>query len=76
MVNYLVFSENEPRKVLQFSLGLLLFQAIFAILLYVGAVRIQKEVLTEQQQKRMEAENQQLKEYPTILIKMKTNYVI
>ena len=69
VVNYLVFSENEPRKVLQFSLGLLLFQAIFAILLYVGAVRIQKEVLTEQQQKRMEAENQQLKEYSNYLDK-------
>ncbi|WP_258380308.1 GHKL domain-containing protein [Lactobacillus helveticus] len=69
VVNYLVFSENEPSKVLQFSLGLLLFQAIFAILLYVGAVRIQKEVLTEQQQKRMEAENQQLKEYSNYLDK-------
>lgn len=68
-VNYLVFSENEPKKVLQFSLGLLVFQTIFAILLYFSVVRIQKEVQTEQQQKRMKAENKQLKEYANYLDK-------
>lgn len=69
IINYLVFSENEPKKVLQFSLGLLVFQAIFAVLLYSGAVKIQKEIQTEQQQKRMEAEIAQLKEYSNYLDK-------
>lgn len=69
VINYLVFSENEPKKVLQFSLGLLVFQAIFAVLLYSGVVKIQKEIQTEQQQKRMEAEFAQLKEYSDYLDK-------
>lgn len=69
VINYLVFSENEPKKVLQFSLGLLVFQAIFAFLLYSGVVKIQKEIQTEQQQKRMEAEFAQLKEYSDYLDK-------
>ena len=69
VINYLVFSENEPKRVLQFSLGLLVFQAIFAVLLYMGVVKIQKEIQTEQQQKRMEAEIAQLKEYSDYLDK-------
>lgn len=68
-INYLIFADNIPKEVVVISLGLLVFQTIFAILLYTGVVRIQKEIQTEQQQKRMETENKQLKEYSDYLDK-------
>lgn len=68
-IDYLIFDTRMSKEVVIISLGLLVFQAVFAFLLYMGVVKIQKEIQTEQQQKRMEAEIAQLKEYSNYLDK-------
>lgn len=53
---FFAYTNRSLSEDFQVSLGLLIFQSIFAILLYVGMVRIQKNILTEQEQKRQELE--------------------
>ena len=51
VVVYYLDSDQKPTEVIQISLGLLILQTFFAVLVYIGIVRIQKNLLTEQEQK-------------------------
>lgn len=52
LVNYYLNCDKRPVEVIQISLGLLVLQIFFAILVYAGMARTQKNLLTEQEQKR------------------------
>lgn len=50
LVNYYLSSDRRAVEVIQISLGLLVLQTFFAILVYAGMVNIQKDLLTRQEQ--------------------------
>ena len=50
LVNYYLSSDRRAVEVIQISLGLLVLQTFFAILVYAGMVHIQKDLLTRQEQ--------------------------
>ena len=52
LVNYYLSSDRRAVEVIQISLGLLVLQTFFAILVYAGMVNIQKDLLTRQEQER------------------------
>lgn len=52
LVNYYLASDQRPVEVIQVSLGLLILQTFFAILVYAGMIHIQKDLLTKQEQER------------------------
>ena len=68
LVNYYLSSDRRAVEVIQISLGLLVLQTFFAILVYAGMVNIQKDLLTRQEQQ-LQIENAQLKEYSNYLDK-------
>ncbi len=52
LVNYYLNCDQRPVEVIQISLGLLVLQTFFAILVYAGVARTQKNLLTRQEQER------------------------
>lgn len=50
LANYYLSSDRRAVEVIQISLGLLVLQTFFAILVYAGMVHIQKDLLTRQEQ--------------------------
>lgn len=52
LVNYYLNCDQRPVEVIQISLGLLVLQTFFAILVYAGVARTEKNLLTRQEQER------------------------
>lgn len=58
IINYFISIDKRATEIVQFSLGLLVFQTIFAILMYVEMVRTQKNLLNKEAQKRQHIQYQ------------------
>lgn len=69
VINYYLASDRRPAQIIQVSIGLLVFQMIFAFLIYAGMVIIQQNLLDSQQQKAELEKFKQLKDYSTYLEK-------
>lgn len=51
-VCYFISADKQTTEIVQFSIGLLVFQTIFAVLIYLEIVRTQRNLLDEEAQKR------------------------
>lgn len=71
VINYYLGIDKRPIEVIQISIGLLIFQTIFAILIYIGMVHTQRNLLNHQEQKAEFEKQQQLEDYATYLEKSK-----
>lgn len=58
IINYFISIDKRATEIVQFSIGLLVFQTIFAILIYVEMVRTQKNLLNKEAQKRQHIQYQ------------------
>lgn len=69
VINYYLSIDKRSVEVIQISIGLLIFQTIFAILVYVGMAYTQKNLLDRQEQKAELEKQRQLEDYATYLEK-------
>ncbi|GFZ27181.1 GHKL domain-containing protein [Lactobacillus corticis] len=66
-VIYFAFQTPRMNQVLEISLGLLILQTLFALIGYGVIIRIQRQIRQENEQKQMELERDNLKEYSAYL---------
>lgn len=69
LIAYYFVDRRRTPELVEVCLFMLILQTIFAVLIYYEVLKIQRNILTKQEQKQLKSENAQLKEYSDYLDK-------